>query len=354
MSRNAALAAGLALSLWPSLPARAVRPILLPAPEFSKGLTWINSEEFSLERLRGRRVVVACFLSVSSLNSLRALPRLEDWWRRYSQDGLMVIGIHTPDLEFEKDPAAVRAELKRLGATFPVALDNDRGLWKAYQNEGWPALYLIDHQGRIVFDRLGEGGYREFEGEILAALKSFNGYSPDNGARAANPPAAECGKTTAPLYIGARRSQPIALRQPRERGGMIVSSRDGEVAYLGSWTLEPEAVRSAKKGRRLSDFLRLIYRGAAAAAILRGSSQGPLRVFLKQDDMWLHSRNAGPDVRWDKSDRSFVAVSEPRFYDLTRNPNDDEHELKFYPEQAGAEVYGFDFPNQCQSPYPYR
>ena len=139
------------LSLAPH--ARAIRPITPPAPELPPNQAWLNGAELNLTRLRGRRVVLLAFINTASMNSVRTLPILNTWWERYNLSGLMVIGVHTPDFDFDSDPLTVKAALKRFGIRFPVVLDNDGQVWKAFANEGWPGFYLVDHKGRIVFDR---------------------------------------------------------------------------------------------------------------------------------------------------------------------------------------------------------
>lgn len=330
----------------------AVRPLTPRAPEFPKGLAWLNSEELDLKRLERRRVTVVSFINASSLNSLRALPALEAWWKRYSLDGLMVIGVHTPDFEADRNPAYVRAALKRRGIRFPVVLDNDRAIWKSYANEGWPAHYLIDHKGRVIHDRLGEGGYREFETELREALRRFNGYVPPEGLEPlADPQAEGCGQATPVTYLGQLRGKAVNLDGIREKQRFLSGSRDGEVTYRGKWSLEPEALRLARNNPGLTDSIRLIYRGAEAAALLDAPGRGAkAQIFVKQDDLWLHGKNAGKDVRWDLRDRSYVLVTEPRLYQLTVNPTDAVHELQLYPGEAGISFHAFDFSNLCQAP----
>ncbi|MBI3549733.1 MAG: hypothetical protein HY078_11895 [Elusimicrobia bacterium] len=330
----------------------ASRPLTPPAPEFPKGLAWLNSEELSLQRLRGRRVTLVAFLNVNSLNSIRTFPVLKAWWDRYSLDGLMVIGVHTPEFEVGRDPIYVRNALKRSGIRFPVTLDNDRKLWKAYQNEGWPVFYLVDHRGLIVHDHLGEGSYREFEREILKALKQLNGFKPPESQKLVpDPKTADCGLATAMVPVGLQKGGQKSLEGVRELRHILSSLRDGEVSYKGRWIVEPQALRNDRDNPGFTDFIRLIYRGAESAAILGTATGRPTKVYVKQNDLWLHSKNAGQDVQWDEDDRSYVAVSEPRIYYLSKNTDDNMQEIYLYPADAGVKVSGFDFSNACQLKY---
>lgn len=343
--RFAALLCGILFS-----PAWGARPITPPAPEFPPNHAWLNGAELSLGQLRKRRVVLVAFINTMSMNSVRTFPILNAWWQRYNLSGLMIIGVHTPDFDFDSDPLTVRASLKRYGVRFPVVLDNDGLIWKQYANEGWPAFYLVDQKGQIVFDRVGEGGYREFEKEIREALNRFNRYwAPETLALVDDMPSKDCYSATRPIYLGARRGASLNWNATPERGRDLIGARDGETGYKGKWVLERDAIRLNMDNPALNAFSRIIYRGAAGYALL-GKTGKPARIFVKQDDFWLHAGNAGPDVEWDDQDRSFVRVRESRVYSLVRNAEDDMHELTILPEQEDSRAFGFEFSNFCQAP----
>ncbi|MDD5656508.1 MAG: redoxin domain-containing protein [Elusimicrobia bacterium] len=340
--RRPAAAAALAALL--GAPARAARPLTPQAPEFPPQTTWINAKPLTLARLRGRRVVLAAFLNSANINSIRALRALSAWHERYQFEGLLVLGVHTPEYDWQKDPLSVRAAVKRLGVRFPVMLDNDRTCWKGFNNEGWPAFYLIDRKGRVIFDRLGEGGYAEFESEIRTALADL-GYRPPAAEAVKDPPAAECGEMTATVGLGLRRDRTINLEQaPPSR--LLLSVRDGETATAGAWDGEPYSLRLARDNPDSSAFLRLIYRGAQAFAVL-APPPGKAAFYVRQDDMWLHPGNGGGDVRFDDDGRSFVSADGPRLYQLVRNSSDAMHELVLIPKRKGSAVYEFSFADRC-------
>ena len=342
----------LALAALLAAPAFAVRPLTPPAPEFPPRAAWINSKPLPLEFLRERKVTVVAFLNLTSVNTLRALPALKDWFDRYALSQLMVVGVLSPDLEMHRDAVWARSQLKRLGVEFPVLLDSDRGLWKAYANEGWPALYLVDRKGRIVYDRLGEGGYGEFENEMRAALAELVGEDRlPAPVDAPEPPTTHCGVATADIRLGTRtKKQALALDKDfSRRVAMIVEARAGELATRGRWNVEPDGLRLAQDNRDQAAFVRVVYSGAQALAVLAppvGQKQRT-RVFVKQDDLWLHEGNAGKDIRFYADGRSFVQVDFPRLYDLARDPDDRPHELYLTPDRKDAGVYGFTFANSC-------
>ena len=329
-----------------------MRPLAPPAPDFPPGAGWINAKPLSLPLLRRRKATVVAFLNLTSANSLRTLPVLKSWFDRYGLSQLMVVGVISPELEVHRDAVWARSQLKRFGVGFPVILDSDRRLWKAYANEGWPALYLIDRDGRLVFDRLGEGGYKEFEGEIRAALADLVGEDELPAAvDAPEPPTKRCGNATADITLGTRAKRaPLELDKDfSRRNSMIVESRAGELATLGRWDLEPDGLRLATDNRRQGSFVRVVYSGAQALAVLAPPAglKPSARFFVKQDDSWLHEGNAGKDIRFDDDGRSFVLAESTRLYDLVRDPDDRPHELYVFPDRKDSGVYGFSFTDAC-------
>lgn len=341
--------AAVALCALLASPARAVRPITPAAPEFTRGAAWINSRPMTLAQLRKHRVVVVAFTNHFNANSVRVLERLNRWWRQYSPHGLMVVGVHTPDYDFDRDPVIVRKAVRRLGVRYPVMLDNGRVLWRAYQNEGWPALFLIDEQGRIIHDRLGEGGSAEFETELLAALDRMNGWRPPRSYRPPkDPPRDLCGETTPSLYLGARRGKrAIPLDDDAHAGRVLSKARDGELAVSGNWATDTDALRFDEARQGWEGRMQVVYQGGQAHAVMTRASPQPAAVYVKQDGLWLHPGNANMDVRWDKEDRSYVLVDEPRLHHLTKNKADGMHELTLYPSQKGVAVAGFEFSDRC-------
>ncbi|HEY2774880.1 MAG TPA: redoxin domain-containing protein [Candidatus Binatia bacterium] len=140
-----------------------------PAPEFAGIGAWINSAPLTMASLRGK-VVLVDFWTWSCANCVRSLPHVRDWHERYSADGLVVIGVHTPESDFEKDRADLESAIARYGIRHAVAQDNDWATWKAWGNHYWPAVYLVDRRGHIVLRHMGEGGYEEIDAAIRREL----------------------------------------------------------------------------------------------------------------------------------------------------------------------------------------
>ena len=132
---------------------------------------FLNAEPFAFADLVGEKVILVNFLTYSCINCQRTFPYLNEWYTKYGEEGLAVIGIHTPEFAFEKDIENVRMALATYGIEFPVVLDNDYATWRAYGNNYWPRKYLIDIEGNIVYDHIGEGAYEETEEKIREALR---------------------------------------------------------------------------------------------------------------------------------------------------------------------------------------
>jgi uncharacterized protein (DUF2147 family)/peroxiredoxin len=145
-------------------------PVVSPAPEFSGIGQWFNTAPLRMAQLRGK-VVLVDFWTQGCANCIPTLPHVQGWHQRYQGQGLVVVGVHTPEYPAEGEPASVQAAITRWGITYPVALDQDHATWSAWRNAFWPALYLIDRQGRVVFQHVGEGGYAQIEAQIQLALQ---------------------------------------------------------------------------------------------------------------------------------------------------------------------------------------
>lgn len=330
------LAAG---ASWASLPLR------LPAPEFPTEDVWVNAKPLTLARLRKHRVVLVGFFNSANLNSLRALKELDGFHEAYAQDGVMVIGVHTPLYPFQRDPSYMQREIKRLGIDFPVVLDDDRRIWNAYHNEGWPSFFVLDRYGRISFELEGEARYRELEVEIRSVEKEL-GYEPPRDLIAADPPAQDCGGATAEDPVP--RDKPVPEVPDGPATAVVTSAHEGFWYRVGPWKLDDAALRLQRSNdSERSLELQLVYRGAQGFAVLGPALGKTSRVFVRQDTLWLTALNAGADVKFDDDGHSYVDVRVPGLFALTKNPNDDLHLLGFAPAKAGAGVFAFAGADRC-------
>ncbi|WP_116138468.1 thioredoxin family protein [Trinickia diaoshuihuensis] len=140
-----------------------------PAPEFTGIDHWLNGPPQSLGQLRGK-VVLVDFWTFDCINCAHTLPHVERWYEKYRDKGLVVVGVHTPEYPFERDTKNLSDAVKRYGITYPVAQDNQYATWNAYGNQYWPAVYLLDQKGNLVYSHFGEGDYVETEARIRTLL----------------------------------------------------------------------------------------------------------------------------------------------------------------------------------------
>ena len=222
------------------------------APDIQGITAWINSAPLTMQRLRGK-VVLVDFWTYSCINCLRTLPYLKSWDERYRSKGLVILGVHSPEFAFEHSLGNVRAAVKRLGIHYPVALDNDFATWSAYQNQYWPADYLIDRTGRVRDVHFGEGAYTQTERKIRELL-----------ATRLPPALAQADRTPTELrtpetYLGYARignydGSPIRPNRPAEYRFRPAPAKDS-FAYAGTWTVEKERILAGLGARLRFEFL---------------------------------------------------------------------------------------------------
>jgi thiol-disulfide isomerase/thioredoxin len=321
---------------------------------FDGGSGWINSTPLSPEQLRGK-VVLVDFWEYTCINCLRTLPYLREWYRRYHDRGLVIVGVHTPEFEFSGERANVAAAAKRLGVSWPIVLDKHFEIWKRYANSIWPHEYLYDQEGRLVESFAGEGGYPQTEAKIQALLKASDPQFVAPPVMALLPqdsydkPGAVCYPQTPELVVGRR---PIANAPPSSAPALDTNytygasnPQDGAIYLQGYWRLTSEAAIS---GERNGDFL-LRYHAIEVMAVMRPENGKAAQVDVTQDGRPIAKSDAGRDLRYDATGRSYVTVDAPRAYDLVMNAHFGEHELQLSPKADGLGIYDVAF-ESCEVP----
>lgn len=144
---------------------------LAPAPEFTGIERWFNSPPLTMAGLKGKVVLVE-FWTYGCINCVRVMPHVKQWHQRYHDQGLVVVGVHTPEYNEERSVANVKAAIERFDIGYPVAQDNGYRTWDAYGNRFWPALYLVDRDGKVVYRHYGEGAYEATETRIRQLLSA--------------------------------------------------------------------------------------------------------------------------------------------------------------------------------------
>ena len=206
-----------------------------------------NDEPFTIGQYVGEKVILLDIMTYSCINCQRTFPYVVDWYEKYKDDGLIVIGIHTPEFAFEKVKENVERELGKFGITFPVVLDNDYGTWRALGNRYWPRKYLIDINGNIVYDHIGEGAYEETEAKIVELLKEraeFLGEEIDNEQMTQITTETSGKKRSPEVYFGASRNEYLFNGERGQVGEQTLHRPDtyelNELNLLGVWNIQPE------------------------------------------------------------------------------------------------------------------
>jgi len=212
-----------------------------PAPELAGLTNWINSPALTLAGLKGH-VVLVDFWTYSCINCIRSLPYVEKWYQTYQPDGLVVIGISTPEFAFEHDPTNVATAVKKDGLTYPVALDNNYDTWNAFDNDSWPADYLIDKGGNIRYVALGEGDY----GKTEEAIQDLLGVNQTLATPTSVVPITQT--QTPETYFGTNREQDYSSKPDLTAGTHSFTSasslEQNQWTLGGSWEIDPESITS--------------------------------------------------------------------------------------------------------------
>jgi cytochrome c biogenesis protein CcdA/thiol-disulfide isomerase/thioredoxin len=310
-------------------------PVLGDEPELAGTGRWFNSAPLTLAGLRARhRVVLVDFWTYTCINCIRTLPHVTAWDARYRRDGLTVLGVHTPEFPFEKDPSNVAAAVRQNAIHYPVVQDNEYGTWNAFGNQYWPAKYLIDARGRVRYAHFGEGDYGATE-KAIRSLLAEAGAPRLGGMTHARAQVPAGGLSTPETYLGAARAEGFA-NGPIEAGGHDYGGgeprlRDDEFAYRGRWTVSDESAR-AGPGARLS-----VRFGARRVFLVLGSPGRSRAMRVLLDGRPVPDRLAGADVHGGRA-----TIGPHRLYRLVDLPRVGRHLLTLEPER-GIDGYAFTF-----------
>ncbi|MBV8515324.1 MAG: cytochrome c biogenesis protein DipZ [Acidobacteria bacterium] len=314
-------------------------------PSLDGTVKWLNSAPLSTKQLKGK-VVVIDFWTYSCINCLRSIPYVEAWWEKYKDDGLVVIGVHTPEFAFEKDVANVQKSLGDLKITYPVAVDSNYAIWNAFHNEYWPAHYFIDATGQIRYHHFGEGKYDESEEVIQQLLKERDGSLKTAGLVQVNGSGAQAAADSKDVaspetYIGFERQQhyasPEAIKQDKAQNySAPVRPTVNQWGLAGNWNVSGEhATLTAPPGK-------VIFRFHARDLHLvlgPGKNGKSIRFRVKID-----GTAPGPDHGVDTDESGAGEVKEYRLYQLVRQKGaveDRTFEIEFL--DPGVQAFAFTF-----------
>ena len=319
-------------------------PVSGRMPPLDGATQWLNSEPLSRGELRGK-VVLVDFWTYSCINCIRALPYVKAWHEKYRDQGLVVIGVHSPEFAFEKNLRNVQREVRDLDVTYPVAIDNDYAIWRAFSNQYWPAHYFIDANGNIRHTHFGEGEYDVSEG-VIQTLLAEAGSTVAAGFVAPNPDGAALGSDlvsvlTPETYIGHARAENFASpggQVPGAPHDYTLPPRVGinEWALAGRWTIgDEDAALNAASGK-----IAMHFQARDLHLVLGPGPDGnPMRFRVRLD-----GAEPGTDAGTDVDAAGAGVVEEHRLYQLIRQKGPVRNrtfEIEFF--DPGVTAYAFTF-----------
>ncbi len=318
------------------------------APEIY-GDFWFNSEPLAISALRGQSILID-FWDFTCINCLRTIPYLNEWHRRYRDMGLVVIGVHTPEFPFARNPESVERAIKQLGIIYPVVTDNEYLIWGAFANRAWPAKYLIDRDGYIRHYHFGEGNYHTIEHAIQALLvdAGYQGELPMlmEPIRDSDRPGAVCYRTTPEIYTGYARGmmgnvEGLNLDSTMEYTDPKVYV-DGRYYANGRWFVDRDYLKY-DGGSESEGYIVVPYHALEVNAVIKPEGELGCEVFVSQDDHPLSREEKGVDLSIDDHGRSLLLVDEGKMFNLVRNQEFGEHTLKLSTSSNSFAVYSFTF-----------
>jgi thiol-disulfide isomerase/thioredoxin len=344
---------------------------LIKAPEFAQITGYINTPHNSpitLSSLKGK-VVLVDFWTYSCINCIRTIPYLNDWDQKYAGNGLVIVGVHSPEFEFEKNYDNVKAAVQRLGITYPVVLDSDHGTWDAYGNQYWPRHYLIDAQGYIRDNHIGEGGYEQTEKTIqslLAERAAHMGLKQISFSTKSTPVIrpqsmqyVDLNQSTTPeIYLGYDKARAPIGNPEGFKPDQIVSysipsdmSLKPSIVYLqGSWKNNPGNIELQSNTGRIA----LIYYAKSVNIVAGGKGEG---IVINDNDNDEH-RVAGANgqvvlsasanmsnksLGQDLSQNGSFTIDGQRLYNLAMHDDYNSHFIMIDVKGKGFQLYTFTF-----------
>jgi thiol-disulfide isomerase/thioredoxin len=319
------------------------------APELTNVNGYINSEPITLADLRGK-VVLVDFWTYSCINCIRTIPYLNAWYEKYADNGLVIVGVHTPEFEFEKDYNNVKAAVEKFDIKYPVAQDNEKATWEAYENRYWPRKYLIDNEGYIRYDHIGEGAYAETEKVIQSLLAERTQYIGANvtiDQSISNPESSQNVNfdriNTPELYFGYEYSRaPLGNSEgykPGYKPDQVVNytvSDDTKIVpnriYLGG-----EWKNNADHMELQSEVGRIVLSYSAKAVNIVAGGKGELHIL--EGNSPLDDSSSGTDI----SEDGTVKIDGQRLYNVVEHEEYGNHQIAIEVAGRGFQIYTFTF-----------
>jgi thiol-disulfide isomerase/thioredoxin len=313
------------------------------------GNYWLNSEPIHLGALHGYAIMVN-FWDYTCGRCLRELPYLKEWYKRYSDKGLVMLGVHTPQFPFARDLGNVQNAINKLNVKYPVVMDNDYLVWNAFRCVNWPTKFLIDKSGYIRYVHAGIGQYQNIEYAIQSLLSNA-GYRDDMPL--IMEPVCEMDRPSAISY---RETPDILTGWQRGTIGNVEGHSpestvhyedpkiyvEGRVYLQGDWLNDRNYIKLNTEEPN-GGTVTLIYQGKEVNAVIKPEGEKGFQVFVEHDDTPLSRGDRGADIRYDEEGRSYFVIDEARLFNIILNRGFGEHKLKLSTRSNGFALYSISF-----------
>lgn len=305
------------------------------APEFTEITQWLNSPPLTLKQLKGK-VVLVDFWTYTCINCIRTLPYLTAWDQKYRGSGLVIVGVHTPEFEFEKNTENVKKALAQYHIEYPVAQDNDYGTWNAYQNQYWPAKYLIDDAGNVRYVHFGEGNYEETEKAIQTLLQEAG--STVEQSLTEEHESLPLSRISPETYLGSLRMEYYYPSSTLKNDSYVLDNKEvlpaNTFTLAGAWQVTDEY--SQTNGMTSSLFYN--FRATNVYLVMKTATGQSAHATLLIDGKPITTDQAGTDVI-----NGVVTVDNDRLYHLVKLNSVENHILQIKFDSPGVQAYAFTF-----------
>jgi thiol-disulfide isomerase/thioredoxin len=303
------------------------------------------------DSLKGKVVLIDIW-DYTCVNCIQTLPYIKEWNNRYKDKGLVVIGVHAPEFEFEREPKNLDSAVKQFGLNYPIIADNEYEIWNSLANQYWPAKYLFDKNGILRTQHFGEGEYQEFEAFLQKILLERDSTIdlPElvQPVRETDKPGAVCYRATPETYVGFARNhlgnakddeinKPHIFRAP--------ASLTKDILYLdGPWTIKREYAQPAGTAPAS---LAMDYQAKEANLVIHPLAESGFKIEVTQDGKPLAKEDRGADVI-EEGGKTMIVVQQPRMYRITNNADFGRHTLRLTSSSPSFGAYAFTFTTACK------
>jgi thiol-disulfide isomerase/thioredoxin len=303
------------------------------------------------DSLKGKVVLIDIW-DYTCVNCIQTLPYIKEWNDKYKDKGLVIIGVHAPEFEFEKESKNLDSAVKQFGLTYPIVADNDYEIWNSLANQYWPAKYLFDKNGILRTEHFGEGEYQEFEAFLQKILLERDSSIdlPDlvQPVRETDKPGAVCYRATPETYVGFSRNHLGNAKDDQINKSFTFHAPQKltkDILYLdGPWTIRKEYAQPSGDAPAT---LAIDYQAKEANLVIHPLAENGFKVEVTQDGKPLAKNDRGVDIS-EENGKTFVTVKEARMYRIANNSDFGRHTLRLIASTPSFGAYAFTFTTACK------